>query len=419
MAKGTRKGHGEGTTYHCKDGYWRGQITIGRDHEGKQKRKTFSAKSQKEVIALMKEFQYKQSRGELPKTNMINLGDWMISWLENYKKPNLRQTTYENYETIIKTHILKSQISKAQIQKLTTDQIQKFMAAKAEKGKTVAVKEEVQENGQTVIKVKHIEGPLSHRTVNFVHFLIQAALEQALKNNIIVKNVASLCEKYKQDKQEVKPLTKEGATSLLQTLKNHRMYAAILLDLMTGLRRGELLALRWSNVDLERGSITITENLVRVKGGSKTHKPKTKSSIRTIQIPERVKEALKIHKAQQDAEKAKVEEKLKENKDDQIEPYEDNDMVFCQPNGKKIQPRNFQRMFEGWASKAGLPKGTRLHDLRHTFVTNMFALGVDIKTVQSYTGHSDTRTLLDTYAHVIPESQKSAAKKMNDILPEI
>lgn len=412
MVKETRRGHGEGTIYQRADGYWIGQITTGRTDEGRQERKTFSAKSESALIAKMREYQYKQMRGELPKTNTVSLGEWMTTWLENYKKPKVRQTTYENYETLIKTHISKAPIGKIQVQKLTTDEIQRFMRVKAEKGKKITVKEEVEEYGKKVVKTRQVEVPLSPRAVNLIHFLIQSALEQARKNNMVVRNVAKNCERYKDEKKEVKPLTQEGAEALLKALKDHRLFAAVFLDLSTGLRRGELLALRWANVDLEEGNIRITENLVRVKGGSKVHNPKTKSSIRTINLPERVTEALKVHKARQEEERAKAEEKKEAS-------YQDNGLVFCQPNGKRIQPRNFQRMFEGWARKAGLPKGTRLHDLRHTFVTNMFAAGVDIKTVQSFTGHSDTRVLTEVYAHAINEAQKKAATIMNGLLPEV
>jgi integrase len=421
MAKDTRRGHGEGTKYQRADGYWIGQITIGRDDEGKQERKTFSAKTEKELVAKMKEYQYQQMRGELPKTNTMSLGEWLTSWLENYKKPNLRQTTYENYDTMIKTHILKSAISKTQVQKLTTDQIQKFMKVKAQKGKIVIVKEEVEEQGQKVLKEKKTEQPLSSRTVNLIHFLIQAALEQAKKNNMVSNNAASNCELYKDTKKEVIPLGQEEVLSLLKSLKDNRMYTAVLLDLYTGMRRGELLALRWDNVNLDEGIISIVENLVRVKGGSKIHKPKTKSSIRTINIPEKVKNALVIHKELQVKEKGihkEKQEKAKE-KGKVIADYCDLNLVFCQTNGKRIQPRNFQRMFDGWIVKAGLPEATRFHDLRHTFATNMITAGVDIKTVQSFTGHSDSRTLLDTYSHFVSESQRAAAKTMNGLIPDI
>jgi integrase len=411
-AKETRRGHGEGTKYKRADGYWIGQITTGKTDEGKQERKTFSAKSEKDLVAKMKEYQYKQMRGELPKKNTVSLGDWLTTWLENYKRPKVRQTTYENYDTLIKTHILKAPIGKVQVQKLTTDQIQQFMRVLSERGKKVTVKEEVEEDGKKVIKKRQEEVPLSSRAIDLIHFLIQAALEQARKNNMVSYNVAKDCERHKDEKKEVKPLTKDEEKALLMVLKDHRLYAAILLADGIGLRRGELLALRWPNVDLEEGVIKIAENLVRVKGGSKVQPPKTKSSNRTIPLPARVTEALKAHKARQEEEKAKSEEKAKGS-------YQDNGLVFCQPSGKPIQPRNFQRMFKGWAKKAGLPEGTRLHDLRHTFSSNALAAGADVKAVQSITGHSDTRTLMDTYAHAINEGKKKVADIMNGQLPEV
>ncbi len=138
--------------------------------------------------------------------------------------------------------------------------------------------------------------------------------------------------------------------------------------------------------------------------------------MRTITLPEKVNEILKAHKERQVIEKQDIKKLFDEGK--VSEPYQDGDLVFCQKNGKRIQPRGFQRMFDGWAIKAGLPKETRFHDLRHTFTTNMISAGVDIKTTQSFTGHADTRTLLDTYSHFVTESQKSASKMMNDLMPD-
>lgn len=421
LPKGTRRGHGEGTKYQREDGYWIGQITLGKNDEGKQDRKTFSAKTEKDLNAKMKEFQYKQMRGELPKTDTICLSSWMESWLENYKRPKLRQTTYENYETIFKTHIQGTLFGRTQVQKLTTDQIQRFMKVKAEKGKLINIKEEVEEQGEKKTITKQVESPLSHRTVNLIHFLIQQALEQAKKNNLVSNNAANNCELYRSEKKEVKPLSREDVIKLLRTVKGHRLYTALILELNTGIRRGELLALRWDNVDLNEGAITIIENLVRIKGGSKIHKPKTKSSNRTIYLPEKVKTALEEHKALQEQEKTDLEDKRKKLQDEgkEAEGYKDEGLVFCQLNGKPINPRNFQRTFNTWVSNAGLPEDIRFHDLRHTFITNMIGQGIDIKTAQSITGHSDTRTLLETYSHFINESQKKAARTMNDLIPEI
>ena len=428
--KKTRRGHGEGTHYQREDGYWVAQITLGKDAKGRQIRKTFSAKTEKEVLAKKKEYLYKQMRGELPKTNKVILGEWMLCWLKDYKKQNIRQTTYENYETLIKRHIVENPIGKIQIQKLTTDQIQKFMGDRAERGGLTTVTEEVEEEGIKKTIKKQAECPLSASTVKLIHHLIQAALGQAEKNNIIHKNVAKNCERYRGVKKEIKPLSKEDLAALIEAVKGHRLYPALMLELYTGMRRGELLALRWENIDLEQGKLKIVESLVRVRGGSQFQKPKTSSSVRELFLHPKAVEILKEHQAKQEKEKRSFEDSNnKENRDkdngknkvkDKKEPdekYIDDGLVFCLKNGKKIDPRNFQRVFDRWLKKADLPKETRFHDLRHTFITHMLAGGVDIKTLQSITGHADTRTLLDVYAHPVQEAQKEALKKLDAVLP--
>jgi len=342
----------------------------------------------------------------------------MTTWLESYKKGSLRQTTYENYKTLLDAHIISDPIAKIQLQKITTDNLQDFLRRMSESSKNVVVREKVEKNGQKLEIKKIVQSPLAPRVVNMLLFLIKAGLSQSLANAVITRNPASFCKRYKETKREKSPLTTEQQKSFLQSLKEHRLYAAFLLALATGARRGEVLALRWPKVDLDEGSIKIADNLVRVKGGSKFNEPKTDSSRRTILLPFRAVKAFKEHQIQQNVEKLESEANDKKNQS-KAPSYQDTGLVFCQTNGTKIDPRNFQRVFETWRNKAGLPKRTRFHDLRHTFVTMLFGAGVDIKTAQSITGHSDTRTLLEIYAHAISESQKKAAEKMNDLLPDV
>lgn len=414
----TRRSHGEGTVYKRADGTWIAQITIGRKPDGTQERKTFSGKSEKEVIAKKTEYLFLLKRGELPKVQKDTLGSWMSTWLESYKKHSLRQTSYENYKSLIESHILNDVIARIQIQKLKTDVLQDFLRRMAETGKTVIVREEMVENGKKVTVKKSVKVPLAHRVVNLLLFLIKSALDQSMANNVIVRNPATYCQRYKEPKREKIPLDTEQQVAFLKSLKTHRLYAAFYIALATGVRRGELLALSWSNVNLDEGTIKIDKSLVRVKGGSTFSEPKTESSKRTIRLPNKAIEVLKAHKENQSAEKKKSAERDKKNN---ISPptYKDKGLVFCQANGNKIDPRGFQRTFETWREKSGLPKEARLHDLRHTFATMMFNNGADIKTVQSFTGHADTRTLLEVYAHATGESQRVAANKLNDILPDV
>ena len=386
----SRRGHGEGSVYQRKDGYWLGRITIGRDDFGKQLRKTFSGKTQKEVLEKMKTFEKDHYGADIPKNTKIALSEWIEKWLRDYKKNTIRQTTYELYESLLKNHIQSSEIGKIPLQKLKTEQIQTFMRMVKEGSHQIESKEQT---------------PLSVSTVNSLHHLIQSSLEQARKNRLIVYNVARDCEKFRKDTKPREALSKKQLQSLLLGAKDHLLYPALVLGVYTGVRRGELLGLSWKNVDLSEGVIRITANLVRVKGGAIFQEPKTKSSIRTLSLNSKVVEVLKEHKKSQESEKA-------------LNPdYEDNHLVFCQRSGKALDPNNFKRTFNQWLKKAGLPAGIRFHDLRHTFATNMINAGIDIKTVQSFTGHSDTRTLLDIYAKQVQEAQKSAIEKIKIDLP--
>lgn len=378
-----RQSKGRGTIYQREDGYWIGQITTGRNEFGKQIRKTFSAKSEAEVVAKINEYQYKQDKGDLVDSNTIKLGEWIQEWLKEYKG-NLRQTTRENYDNMIQTHILTHSISKIQIQKLSTSHIQKFMNEKSKEKRII-----IKENKKTTSNEN-----ISPRTVNLLHFLISSSLEQAIRNELITKNPAKYCKKLANEKKEIKALTTEQVIALLETAQKHELYPALVIALHTGLRRGEVLGLTWENINFDEDTMNITQSLVKIKGGTKLQEPKTKSSKRILPMTDTVIELLSINKQK-------------------------TGLIFQTRNNQPVHPRSFQRTFSTWCKNAGLPKETRLHDLRHTFATNIINAGIDIKTAQSLTGHADTRTLLDIYAHTVTASQRNAANIINGLIPKV
>jgi integrase len=215
--------------------------------------------------------------------------------------------------------------------------------------------------------------------------------------------------------KEMHTLTIDHITEkLLPAIAKDRLFAAIFLAFGTGLRRGELLGLRWKDVDVKTGTLQVKQTLVRVtnhhvpKGKGRTQlifqEPKTSPSRRTIPIPEECLAALKQHKARQ------AEEKLFLG-----QAYQDHGLVFCQGNGKPIDPRNFLRSFDRIIEQAGLPP-SRIHDARHTFATLMLELGESPKTVQTMLGHSRVAITLDIYSHVSLELEKKAAAKLNAAL---
>ena len=204
------------------------------------------------------------------------------------------------------------------------------------------------------------------------------------------------------------------AHTLLPAIAKDRLFAGILLAISTGLRRGELLALRWRDLDLEAQVLHVRQTIVRVRnydtsgGASRTmlvfQEPKTAHSRRTLPLPDGCLKALQHHKAVQAQERFLL-----------GEAYQDRDLVVCQADGKPIDPRNFARLFENMIRRAHLPK-MRVHDTRHTFATLMLELGESPKTVQTMLGHSRVAITLDIYSHVSLDLEKRAAAKLDAVL---
>ena len=232
---------------------------------------------------------------------------------------------------------------------------------------------------------------------------------------MIARNVSKLTELPREARKEMHTLTLDQVTAnLLPAIAQDRLFAAIFLAFGTGLRRGELLALRWKDVDVKAGTLHVRQTLVRVTNHNATEgegrtrlmfqEPKTPQSRRTVPIPEECLAALKQHKARQ------AEEKLLLG-----QAYQDHGLVFCQADGKPMDPRNFLRSFDRMIEQAGLPP-IRFHDARHTFATLMLELGESPKTVQTMLGHSRVAITLDIYSHMSLELEKKAAAKLNAAL---
>ena len=206
-------------------------------------------------------------------------------------------------------------------------------------------------------------------------------------------------------------MTKDEALHFLRETRADRLYPAFLLDIGTGLRRGELLALRWQDVDLDAGTIQVRQQLQRVKGGAEKsrlviNEPKTKLSRRMVPISPTVVKALLAHKARQN-----------ENRLFLGTTYAQGDLVFCTAAGRPLEPRTIKRSFDRLLKKVGLEHMT-IHGLRHTFATAMLTAGVQPKIVQELLGHSRIATAQDTYSHVMPGLKMQAVSHIEDFLTE-
>ena len=385
MAK-QKNANGEGTIYQCKSGRhkgkWIGQLTIGTDPDtGKPKRRSLYGKTRTEVKEKMREAMAELNKGiDLQKQSQHTFGDWIITWMDEYKRIELRLSTWENYYRSVRNHIYPA-LGHIPLKDIKTDDIQRLYNKMTKEGKSPA-------------------------TVRRNHQIVSSCLSQAVENRILAWNPATAVKLPKLDSKEVRAMTPEEMDSFLSVLGEDRWGVAFLCLLGNGLREGELLAIRWQDIDLEEGILRVSQALSRTKErGLIFEEPKTEKSKRTIPLPDAITDAICHHKAQQ------LQVKLLAGSE-----YVNNDLVFCTDKGTPIYPRNFTRKFYTLKKKAGIPDDINLHALRHTFATRMLEEGENLKTVQELLGHADISTTANTYSHVSTEVKRKAAAKMNKLL---
>jgi integrase len=242
-------------------------------------------------------------------------------------------------------------------------------------------------------------------------------LNDALRDELVPKNVAALVEPPAQRREPVEPLSADEARQLLAAGAEHRLRTLWLVLLSLGLRRGEALALRWEDVDLDVGTVTIQRSLQRVRTNERTPSgrrrgelrevaPKTSSSAATIALPDSLVAALREHRKTQAAERLAA------------VAWVDPGLVFTTHVGTALEPRNVNRAWEHLCTRAGVRR-VRLHDLRHSAATFMLAAGADLKVIQATLRHSRLSTTSDVYAHVLADVQRQAAERMDGVLRQL
>ena len=386
-----KRGNHEGTIVRRKDGRWMASISIGHDPTtGKLKRVSFYGKTRKEGADLLAQALGDLHHGAFVALHKLTVGQWLETWLRDYKQAKICPLTFDNYERLIRGHLLPT-LGTIPLKELRPEHVQQFYNQQRQAG-------------------------LSAGTIRVIHAVLHGALRQAMRNQLVMRNVSEATERPSGKTRRMTPLTKMQVGQLLTAIAKHRLYPAILLGFGTGLRRGELLALRWQDVDLEAGVLHVRQTLERVRNHATTEpgkrtclifqEPKTEQSRHTIPIPADIAEVLKQHKARH------AEEKLRMG-----QAYTDYGLVFCWPHGTPLDPEDFRKRFVQPCQQAGLPP-IRLHDTRHTFATLMLKLGQAPKTVQTMLGHTTIATTLDIYSHVPLDLEKQAAAKLNLLFRE-
>ena len=378
MAK--KRANGEGNIRKRKDGRWEGRYTAGHDPvTGKQVFKNVLGKTQAEVKEKLARALVEAGQVDFTKSGQYTVGTWMDTWFENVAKIKVRPSSHQTYKGYIDNHI-KPNIGNIPLEKLTTMDLQKFYRKLLTKGRVERIESKDQPKG------------LSAKTVRNINQVISSAMDLAVAQKIILNNPTDACELPKVAHKEMQTVAVEQLQAFLQEAKATGVYEMYYIELATGLRRGELLGLKWQDIDWKNGSIKVRRQVARVDGQIVEAPLKTKNSYRAVSISSQAIEVLR-------------EQKRKTN-----DTY-----VFPSPNGGPISPDSVNNMLKRVLERAGIPM-VRFHDLRHTFATIALQNGVDIKTVSGMLGHFSAGFTLDTYAHVTKAAQKEAAQTMGNVL---
>jgi integrase len=370
-----KRSNGEGTIKKRSDGRWEGQYTIDF------KRRSIYGKTQEEVRKKLNQVINEIESG-LYTDNTITVGAWLNTWLYEYKKGSVKQKTFQGHETMVRCHLLPA-FNKIKLKDLTVDHVQRLLNAKTKEG-------------------------LSNRTVRYIRSTLQNALGQAIQNGLIIRNIAQAVKVGEGKQKERRILTPQEQQALVKALAGERRGFMVYFALYTGLRRGELLGVRWSDVDMNANTLTVCQNVQRLNvddGKSRLviDTPKTKKSNRTITMLPEVTDKLREHFTAQSRERILA-----------GQLWHDNDLIFCTELGKPIEPRNLQRFINRVTDKIGIPH-VNTHALRHAFATRALEQGVTLKAVSEMLGHSSIQMTADIYSHLSLEHMETEMQKMRAI----
>ena len=373
---------------------------------GQSKRKklkgaeTKSPKGESASLKIGQKWLEEIEKGLLPEARNIKLWEWLDRWLQDYAKPRVRVKSFDKYESCLKLYV-KPTLGDVPLAKLKAADIRRLIQrllidGGKEKIKIVDGKEVKERRGLSSLTVR-----------NTRRYLIMA-LDQAVKEGLIIRNVSRDVDPPKLIKKEIIPLTKDNVAILVQVAKQvgGMPHMAILLALSTGARLGELFGLRWDCVDLDKGIIYIKRSIITSHGTKGTfQEPKTAKSRRQIPLPDEVAKELWKYKKWQEWHKQLLGDK-----------WQENDLVLASAWGRVVETSNFSsKTFKELLDKAGISRKVKFHDLRHTHATLLLLQGVNPKVVQERLGHSTISMTLDTYSHVLPDMQDTAVKALEGL----
>ena len=382
MAK--RRPQGDGTIRKRSDGRWEARIIVGHKNDGSPMYKSAFTKTQKSALKQLHQLIDLYRDVDLTEDSRMTLGEWLDKWLDEYMIFTIRESTLDSYRAMVKNQV-KPFIGSKQISSLTTADMQKFYNKIKKEGRV----REHPIHGKT----------LAYSMVRGVHMMLHEALDTAVKERLIAKNPTNGTTVPKCNYPEKQILGDNQLETFLEAIKGHEYWCDFFyVEVMTGLRRGEICGLRWQDINFEENKLQVKRSVsVKKGGGVSIGETKTETGIRCIQMPPSVAELLKSKK------KTAITE--------WVFPH------FLHPE-QPISPASAYRKLKVILKNAELPL-IRFHDLRHTFATHATQGGVDPKTLAGILGHTNASFTLDTYTHVTSDMQKSASAVVGNMMQKI
>jgi len=372
-----KKNHGEGSVYQrASDGRWIGAIMV----EGK--RKTVSGKTRAEANRKLTRIKADLDRGLPMITGGLTLNAFLDQWLEETVKPSKRPKTYLNYEYLVRVHI-KPSLGKHRLEKLTQRHVEQMFTQKRAAG-------------------------LSEGTIGGIRRVLRAAMNQAMRWDLVPRNVVTLTESVKPNTERGSALTPAQVESIFAAVKGDRLEGLYWVALSLGLRVSELFGLQWADIDFDASVIHVRRQLQYIQRRWVMSSPKTASGVRDLPMRPALAAKLQAHKDAQDLEQLTAGARWR---------GDEWGLVFCTKTGLPIHERTFREQWAAIRASAGLPEGVRIHDLRHTALSLLADRGAPPATLKAIAGHSHITTTLQLYVHTSTESKEATTALLEDIFP--
>ena len=369
-----KRANAEGSVWKRTDGRWSGSYFVPVPGGGRVRRYVYGT-TREDAHGKLLDLMTQVSRGLPVAITGTTLAGYLAEWLDEVAAKRVRPNTLVGYRSNVVLHIA-PRIGKRKLAKLSARDIRLMLDGCEAAG-------------------------LSQRSTRYVHATLRAALEDAVREDLVPRNVAKLVRLSTPERPETRILTVDEGRMLLKATRDDRLFAALVVLLLLGLRRSEALGLRWADVDFDAGVLHVRQGLHWSKGGLYVLPPKTRRSRRTVPLPDLCRRALTEHRARQ-----------LEEADASLHPWPPVELVFTTVIGTPVDPANFSRTFARWCREAGVPAVKR-HVLRHTCVSMLLTLGVNPRVVMEIVGHAALEMTMNVYAHVAVDEQRQALTKLD------